>query len=141
MVKKIYRSKNYLSLNVVVYIDDKQEVKVSCSFTGGASTPVRITGSYRTTDPKIQKALERHPWFNIEYFLQNTIAKDPVPVPSPEKEAPRGNEKIVSEAVSAQQAREELNKKYGVSFSKMRNSEAVLAKAAELGIVYPKWVR
>jgi len=132
-----------LSLNVVIETEGGE--RISCSFTGGLSTPVRVTGSYRTTDERIHRALEKHPWFNVEYFLQNTIVRDrPIqkePEKKPEiKKEPSGDGRV-SEAVSAQEAREELNKTYGVPFSKLRNTDQIIAKADELGIKYPKWLK
>ncbi len=133
-VKKIYRSKFYVSLTVIVAVGDK---KITCEFTGGMTSPASINGSFKTRDAGVQKALESHPWFNGEFFLEKTITNG-TPQQA-EKKPAESQEKIISKATSANLAREELNKVYGVSFSKIKNMQNILAKAKELGIVYPDW--
>lgn len=134
-VKKIYRSKFYVSLTVIVAVGDK---KITCEFTGGMTSPASINGSFKTRDAGVQKALESHPWFNREFFLEKTITGG-TPSRAENKEPVEDEKKIVSKAVNANEAREELNKVYGVSFSKIKNMQNILAKAKELGIVYPDW--
>jgi hypothetical protein len=131
---KVYRSKYYMSLTVIVgerYID----------FTGGTTSPRRINGEYVTGDPKLQAMLERHPDFNKDFELVRTFDPDPAPVVAEEEPVADTPAKTISKAKNSQEAKEELNKKYKISYSQLKNSDMILSAAERFGIVYPNWER
>ena len=129
-------------LSLAIHLDLGEGRMIRCSFTGGINTPQRITGSFVTEDPIIQRAMEAHPWFNKDFYLFKASEVRPPavqqkPEPEPQPELPV---EVESGATGAQEAREELNKKYGVPFSRLRNAEAIRKEADELGVKYPQWV-
>jgi hypothetical protein len=149
MYKKVYRSKYFLSLTVCVV---KAGNVVNCEFAGGIKSPQRVNGSFSTSDPETQMQLEANPRFNKDYYLLKTveIAPAPIPVPTPIPAAIPVAENIpvvsekeghVSDATNAQQAREELNAKFGISFSKLKNTAAIMQFAEEYKISYPNWIK
>ena len=118
---------------------------LSIEFGGGMSSPRRVNGSFSTTDPKIQAALERHGLYNKTFELVKVInqkpAPAPVPPPEPEPEPKEIQPAYVSKAKNAQQAKFELNKKFKVAWSNLKNVDAVLAMAEKFNIDYPEWER
>jgi hypothetical protein len=146
IIKKRYRSIYAKTLSVCITVDG--EVK-NCEFFGGTSHPKKVNGKYSTVCPKTQAALESHPWHGKMFKLdgQEVIGKAlPQPIPKPaeptEQEEPSATEAEVylSPATNAQEAKKELNAKFGVPWSQLKNSRQVKKLAAEKGIQYPNWV-
>ncbi len=146
IIRKRYTSVYAKNLSVCITVDGETK---NCEFFGGTSYPKKINGKYNTTCPKIQAALERHPWFNRTYVLDSkevvgTAA--PVPeaapqAPAPQTESTATEEEIyMSPATNAQEAKKELNVKFGVPWSQLKNARQVKKLAAEKGIQYPNWI-
>ncbi len=127
----------HLTINILLNGEN-----TSIDFDGGITSPRRINGSFSTTNPKIQAALESHYAFNKSFELVRTVDSSPAPVVKKEEEQKETKSNvIISRAKNAQEARQELNKKYGISYSYIKNAAAVLEKAAEFNIEYPNWER
>lgn len=147
MPKKKYRSKYTLSLSVAIKIDGENRF---IDFDGGYVHPRRMNGTYSTSNPKIQESLEKHPFYKKEFDLVKVFespeekavtkeAKEPVEEATVIEAAPQKDDHIVSEAANGQQAKEELNKKHGIPWSRLKNLEMVRAESKILGIIYPNW--
>ncbi len=119
-------------------------VSQSITFRGGIASPRRINGSFATSDAAMQAAIEKHPFYKKKYELVKTINMSPKPAPAkvvekvPEIEKP---EPYVSKAKNAQEARQELNRKFSIKLGELKNSAAILDKAEDFNIVYPDWER
>lgn len=145
--KKTYRSIHAKTL--IVYIE-VNGTGIGCTFNGGMSYPKMLNGSYATANPDIQKVLESHPGFNKQFEVTKEVAlKGDVKKTEPVKETKTTEEPdelvkegdvIMSEAINGQQAKNELNKKHGVPWSKLKNNAMVKEQAKERGILYPNWV-
>ena len=72
---------------------------------------------YMTRDPKVQKAIESHYWFNDKFFLAESI-----------------DEKKTHVVTDVEDAKDYLAETYGVSRSKMKTKEDILAIAKEKGV-------
>ena len=79
----------------------------------------KSTGSsfYMTRDPKVQKAIESHYWFNDKFFLVE-----------------RTDEKKTHFVTDFEDAKDYLAETYGVSRSKMKTKEDILAISKEKGV-------
>lgn len=77
---KTYTLLTIMQTTLVVEIDEKP---VECMFRGGKYYPYRENGSFRTSDVKVQDALEQHEWFNKQFVLVKTTNIEPeVEVPA-----------------------------------------------------------
>lgn len=159
--KKIYRSIHSLSLTICVKVDGSD---VYCDFSGGMNSPRRLNGSFGTSNPKLQAAIEKHPRFGVSFNLSKVVNignPDPEPAtivtpdgtninvpvgsvvvepevkeqPEPEKEV----ENYISQAKNGQEAKNELNRKFQVPWSRLKNLTQTRSEAAKLNIVYPNW--
>lgn len=86
---------------------------------------------YMTRDPKVQKAIESHYWFNDKFFLVESIDE--------KKEAADAKKKVADEkkthvVTDVEDAKDYLAETYGVSRSKMKTKEDILAIAKEKGV-------
>ena len=72
---------------------------------------------YMTRDPKVQKAIESHYWFNDKFFLVESI-----------------DEKKTHVVTDVEDAKDYLAETFGVSRSKMKTKEDILAIAKEKGV-------
>ena len=72
---------------------------------------------YMTRDPKVQKAIESHYWFNDKFFLVESI-----------------DEKKTHVVTDVEDAKDYLAETYGMSRSKMKTKEDILAIAKEKGV-------
>ena len=86
---------------------------------------------YMTRDPKVQKAIESHYWFNDKFFLVESIDE--------KKEAAEAKKKVADEkkthvVTDVEDAKDYLAETYGVSRSKMKTKEDILAIAKEKGV-------
>ena len=86
---------------------------------------------YMTRDHKVQKAIESHYWFNDKFFLVESIDE--------KKEAAEAKKKVDDEkkthvVTDFEDAKDYLADTYGVSRSKMKTKEDILAIAKEKGV-------
>jgi hypothetical protein len=124
--KYISTGANPLSIDVM-----DEGVLYSFDFRGGLKHPVFKPPVYITSNVKEQQLLEKNPAFNVLFILEEAIY-----------EKPQTKEEIIVamdtvpkdvEFSNAQEARKWLNKKHGISFTKLNNKAKVIAMGQELG--------
>lgn len=93
----------------------------------------KSTGSsvYMTRDPKVQKAIESHYWFNDKFFLVESIDEKKAAAKAKKKVAEEKKTHVVTDV---EDAKDYLAETYGVSRSKMKTKEDILAIAKEKGV-------
>ena len=94
---------------------------------------------YMTRDPKIQKAIESHYWFNDKFFLAESIDEKKEAAEVKKKAAAKAKKKVADEkkthvVTDFEDARDYLAETYSVSRSKMKTKEDILAIAKEKGV-------
>lgn len=94
---------------------------------------------YMTRDPKVQKAIESHYWFNDKFFLAESIDEKKEAADSKKKAAAKAKKKVADEkkthvVTDFEDAKDYLAETYGVSRSKMKTKEEILAVAQEHGV-------
>lgn len=101
----------------------------------------KSTGSsvYMTRDPKVQKAIESHYWFNDKFFLVESIDEKKEAAEAKKKAAAKAKKKVADEkkthvVTDVEDAKDYLAETYGVSRSKMKTKEDILAIANEKGV-------
>lgn len=101
----------------------------------------KSTGSsvYMTGDPKVQKAIESHYWFNDKFFLVESIDEKKEAAEAKKKAAAKAKKKVADEkkthvVTDVEDAKDYLAETYGVSRSKMKTKEDILAIAKEKGV-------
>ena len=101
----------------------------------------KSTGSsvYMTRDPKVQKAIESHYWFNDKFFLVESIDEKKEAAEAKKKAAAKAKKKVADEkkthvVTDVEDAKDYLAETYGVSRSKMKTKEDILAIAKENGV-------
>jgi hypothetical protein len=144
MTRKVYRSKQRMSISILVTVDGVEQY---VDFTGGTNSPQRVNGSYSTNNSKMQAAIEKHPGFKRTFELIKTIDTTPAPVPvkEPVKEPVEKstdvniNDPFISRAKTFWEAKQELNQKFKVSHSRIKNAAAVREMAKQFNVEYPNW--
>lgn len=71
MKSKIYRHKTFVSATIALKLGEEG---FSANFKNGSVYP-RKNGFFKTNDPKIQDAIEKHPRYNIDFFLEKVNGK------------------------------------------------------------------
>lgn len=101
----------------------------------------KSTGSsvYMTRDPKVQKAIESHYWFNDKFFLVESIDEKKEAAEAKKKATAKAKKKVAEEkkthvVTDVEDAKDYLAETYGVSRSKMKTKEDILAIAKEKGV-------
>ena len=101
----------------------------------------KSTGSsfYMTRDPKVQKAIESHYWFNDKFFLVESIDEKKEAAEAKKKAAAKSKKKVADEkkthvVTDVEDAKDYLAETYGVSRSKMKTKEDILAISNEKGV-------
>lgn len=101
----------------------------------------KSTGSsfYMTRDPKVQKAIESHYWFKDKFFLVESIDEKKEAAEAKKKAAAKTKKKVADEkkthvVTDVEDAKDYLAETYGVSRSKMKTKEDILAIAKEKGV-------
>ena len=101
----------------------------------------KSTGSsfYMTRDPKVQKAIESHYWFNDKFFLVESIDEKKEAAEAKKKAAAKTKKKVADEkkihvVTDFEDAKDYLADTYGVSRSKMKTKEDILAISKEKGV-------
>lgn len=95
---------------------------------------------YMTRDPKVQKAIESHYWFKDKFFLAESIdEKKEAAEAKKKKAAAKAKKKVADEkkthvVTDVEDAKDYLAETYGVSRSKMKTKEDILAIAKENGV-------
>jgi hypothetical protein len=124
--KYISTGANPLSIDVM-----DEGVLYSFDFRGGLKHPVFKPPVYITSNVKEQQLLEKSPAFNVLFISEEVI-----------DEKPQAKEDIIVEQEpvpkdielpNAQEAKKWLNKKHGISFTKLNNKAKVIAIGQELG--------
>ena len=101
----------------------------------------KSTGSsfYMTRDPKVQNAIESHYWFNDKFFLVESIDEKKEAAEAKKKAAAKTKKKVDDEkkthvVTDFEDAKDYLADTYGVSRSKMKTKEDILAISKEKGV-------
>ena len=93
---------------------------------------------YITRDPKVQKAIESHYWFNDKFFLAESIDEKKEAAEAKKKAAAKTKKKVDEKkthiVTDVEDAKEYLADAFGVSRSKMKTKEDILAIATEKGV-------
>lgn len=94
---------------------------------------------YMTRDPKVQKAIESHYWFNDKFFLVESIDEKKEAAEAKKKAAAKEKKKVADEkkthvVTDFEDAKDYLAETFGVSRSKMKTKEDILAIAKEKGV-------
>lgn len=94
---------------------------------------------YMTRDPNVQKAIESHYWFNDKFFLVESIDEKKKAAEAKKKAAAKAKKKVADEkkthvVTDVEDAKDYLAETYGVSRSKMKTKEDILAIAKENGV-------
>ena len=94
---------------------------------------------YMTRDQKVQKAIESHYWFNDKFFLAESIDEKKEVAEAKKKAAAKAKKKVADEkkthiVTDVEDAKDYLAETYGVSRSKMKTKEEILAVAQEHGV-------
>ena len=94
---------------------------------------------YMTRDPKVQKAIESHYWFNDKFFLVESIDEKKEAAEAKKKAAAKAKKKVADEkkthiVTDVEDAKEYLAETFGVRRSKMKTKEEIFAIAKEKGV-------
>lgn len=95
---------------------------------------------YMTRDPKVQKAIESHYWYKDKLFLVESIDEKKEAAEAKKKKDAANNKKKVADekkthvVTDVEDAKDYLAETYGVSRSKMKTKEDILAIAKEKGV-------
>ena len=97
------------------------------------------TSIYCTRDAKEQKAIESHYWFNDKFFLVESIDEKKEAAEAKKKAAAKAKKKVADEkkthvVTDVEDAKDYMAETYGVSRSKMKTKEDILAIAKEKGV-------
>ena len=114
-------------------------------FSGGAINSAGMMPAFYTTDnPLYQKAIEDSEQFRRgEITIGNSelIAEEKRGDELSVKGAPADSGKTYTEVTNVQQARTVLmGEPYSIPLSELQNKNAIRAKAAECGILFPNWL-
>lgn len=101
----------------------------------------KSTGSsvYMTRDPKVQKAIESHYWFNDKFFLVESIDEKKEAAEAKKKADAKAKKEVADEkkthvVTDVEDAKDYLAETFGVSRSKMKTKEDILTIAKEKGV-------
>ena len=94
---------------------------------------------YMTRDHNVQKAIESHYWFNDKFFLVESIDEKKEAAEAKKKAAAKAKKKVADEkkthvVTDVEDAKDYLAETYGVSRSKMKTKEDILAISKEKGV-------
>ena len=94
---------------------------------------------YMTRDPNVQNAIESHYWFNDKFFLAESIDEKKEAAEAKKKAAAKTKKKVDDEkkthvVTDFEDAKDYLADTFGVSRSKMKTKEDILAIAKEKGV-------
>lgn len=93
---------------------------------------------YMTRDTKVQKAIESHYWFNDKFFLVESVDEKKEAAEAKKKAAAKTKKKVDEKkthiVTDVEDAKEYLAEAFGVSRSKMKTKDDILAIAKEKGV-------
>ena len=94
---------------------------------------------YGTRDEKLQKAIESHYWFNDKFFLKEAVDEKKEAAEAKKRAAAKIKKKTAEEkkthiVTDFEDARDYLAETFGVSRSKLKTKEDILAIAKEKGV-------
>ena len=94
---------------------------------------------YMTRDPKVQKAIESHYWFNDKFFLVESVDEKKEAAEAKKRAAAKTKKKAADEkkthvVTDFEDAKDYLAEAFGVSRSKMKTKKDILAIAKEKGV-------
>lgn len=94
---------------------------------------------YGTRDEKLQKAIESHYWFNDKFFLKEAVDEKKEAAEAKKRAAAKTKKKAAEEkkthvVTDFEDARDYLAETFGVSRSKLKTKEDILAIAKEKGV-------
>ena len=94
---------------------------------------------YMTRDTKVQKAIESHYWYKDKFFLAESVDEKKEAAEAKKKAAAKAKKKITDEkkthvVTDVEDAKDYLAETFGVSRSKMKTKEDILAIAKEKGV-------
>lgn len=94
---------------------------------------------YGTRDEKLQKAIESHYWFNDKFFLVEAVDEKKEAAEAKKRAAAKTKKKAAEEkkthiVTDFEDARDYLAETFGVSRSKLKTKEDILAIANEKGV-------
>lgn len=94
---------------------------------------------YMTRDPKVQKAIESHYWFNDKFFLKEAVDEKNEAAEAKKRAAAKTKKKAAEEkkthiVTDFEDARDYLAETFGVSRSKLKTKEDILSIAKEKGV-------
>ena len=94
---------------------------------------------YMTRDTKVQKAIESHYWYKDKFFLAESVDEKKEAAEAKKKAAAKAKKKMTDEkkthvVTDVEDAKDYLAETFGVSRSKMKTKEDILAIAKEKGV-------
>ena len=94
---------------------------------------------YMTRDSKVQKAIESHYWYKDKFFLAESVDEKKEAAEAKKKAAAKAKKKMTDEkkthvVTDVEDAKDYLAETFGVSRSKMKTKEDILAIAKEKGV-------
>lgn len=94
---------------------------------------------YGTRDEKLQKAIESHYWFNDKFFLVEAVDEKKEAAEAKKRAAAKTKKKVADEkkthvVTDVEDAKDYLAETFGVSRSKMKTKDEILAIAKEKGV-------
>ncbi len=94
---------------------------------------------YGTRDEKLQKAIESHYWFKDKFFLVEAVDEKKEAAEAKKRAAAKNKKKAAEEkkthiVTDFEDARDYLAETFGVSRSKLKTKEDILAIAKEKGV-------
>lgn len=94
---------------------------------------------YGTRDEKLQKAIESHYWFKDKFFLKEAVDEKKEAAEAKKRAAAKTKKKAAEEkkthiVTDFEDARDYLAETFGVSRSKLKTKEDILAIAKEKGV-------
>ena len=94
---------------------------------------------YMTRDTKVQKAIESHYWYKDKFFLAESVDEKKEAAEDKKKAAAKAKKKMADEkkthvVTDVEDAKDYLAEIFGVSRSKMKTKEDILAIAKEKGV-------
>ena len=94
---------------------------------------------YMTRDTKVQKAIESHYWYKDKFFLAESVDEKKEAAEDKKKAAAKAKKKMADEkkthvVTDVEDAKDYVAETFGVSRSKMKTKEDILAISKEKGV-------
>jgi hypothetical protein len=142
-MNKVYQALTMVDLGLKVEVPGEKR-RAYCHFTNGRSYPEFVGGKFRTTDRKIQQALESHPAYGSLFVLEGQSGEPDVEDFTFAGIPPAGDHGITDELVyhvsNAGQAKQWLKENKGAKPADMKNIQAIDEFCAKVKVVFPDWL-